>query len=277
MGEWYMRETMTTILRSRAFKIAALSIIAGGITISSVSAVFIVHDPKNGAQIINQIKKATEQVASLKRQIDLQLENLQSLKAETIDPILQEVALVNKSYQDFMNTTNDVIKGGTSARDALKNVCTDYKNLNLNNITYAGINGQMNINRENAKELNIQIGEAISQNQERLAKSQERIKKLTEQIAHTHGEKDLAQLQALLQSEEINSQNIANEISALQAKQELIKSQVESLEKEAASTLMKKTANDFDTFSEQLLRNKPVEVKSNNQHFRDRAYQKGWQ
>lgn len=49
MGEWYMRETMTTILRSRAFKIAALSIIAGGITISSVSAVFIVHDPKNGA------------------------------------------------------------------------------------------------------------------------------------------------------------------------------------------------------------------------------------
>ena len=264
-----MRETMTTILRSRAFKIAALSIIAGGITISSVSAVFIVHDPKNGAQIINQIKKATEQVASLKRQIDLQLENLQSLKAETIDPILQEVALVNKSYQDFMNTTNDVIKGGTSARDALKNVFKDYKNLNLNNITYAGINGQMNINRENAKELNIQIGEAISQNQERLAKSQERIKKLTEQIAHTHGEKDLAQLQALL--------NIANEISALQAKQELIKSQVESLEKEAASTLMKKTANDFDTFSEQLLRNKPVEVKSNNQHFRDRAYQKGWQ
>ena len=277
MGEWYMRETMTTILRSRAFKIAALSIIAGGITISSVIAVFIVHDPKNGAQIINQIKKATEQVASLKRQIDLQLENLQSLKAETIDPILQEVALVNKSYQDFMNTTNDVIKGGTSARDALKNVFKDYKNLNLNNITYAGINGQMNINRENAKELNIQIGEAISQNQERLAKSQERIKKLTEQIAHTHGEKDLAQLQALLQSEEINSQNIANEISALQAKQELIKSQVESLEKEAASTLMKKTANDFDTFSEQLLRNKPVEVKSNNQHFRDRAYQKGWQ
>ena len=272
-----MRETMTTILRSRAFKIAALSIIAGGITISSVSAVFIVHDPKNGAQIINQIKKATEQVASLKRQIDLQLENLQSLKAETIDPILQEVALVNKSYQDFMNTTNDVIKGGTSARDALKNVFKDYKNLNLNNITYAGINGQMNINRENAKELNIQIGEAISQNQERLAKSQVRIKKLTEQIAHTHGEKDLAQLQALLQSEEINSQNIANEISALQAKQELIKSQVESLEKEAASTLMKKTANDFDTFSEQLLRNKPVEVKSNNQHFRDRAYQKGWQ
>ena len=170
-----------------------------------------------------------------------------------------------------------MIKGGTSARDALKNVFKDYKNLNLNNITYAGINGQMNINRENAKELNIQIGEAISQNQERLAKSQERIKKLTEQIAHTHGEKDLAQLQALLQSEEINSQNIANEISALQAKQELIKSQVESLEKEAASTLMKKTANDFDTFSEQLLRNKPVEVKSNNQHFRDRAYQKGWQ
>lgn len=67
---------------------------------SKVLAVYPVHDSRVYAQIVQQIKKATEQINHLKQQINNQIQNLQNLKRDNIDPVLNEIAVINNEYNN---------------------------------------------------------------------------------------------------------------------------------------------------------------------------------
>ena len=177
---------------------------------SKALAVYPVHDSRVYAQIVQQIKKATEQINHLKQQINNQIQNLQNLKRDNIDPVLNEIAVINNEYNNVKKSMNSLISGVISAKDAYKQNFQDLTNLDYRNTTFASINSKINANREKLEESNIQITEMINKNQEKLAASQELIKKTTAEIANAKGAKDLAQLQNILQAETINSQNITN-------------------------------------------------------------------
>lgn len=67
---------------------------------SKALAVYPVHDSRVYAQIVQQIKKATEQINHLKQQINNQIQNLQNLKRDNIDPVLNEIAVINNEYNN---------------------------------------------------------------------------------------------------------------------------------------------------------------------------------
>ena len=106
-GEWNMGLLnelslieMTQVIkqRKRSFIVAALLVGTTTATIRNVDAVYAVHDSKVYTQIVAQMKKATEQINQLKKQYDLHRQNMESLKAEHINPITSDVAYVCLLY-----------------------------------------------------------------------------------------------------------------------------------------------------------------------------------
>lgn len=248
--------TLTSYLSSvsKTKKVVAVTVLLSASIIGSqVHAVYIVHDPKVYTQIVEQIKKATETINHLKTQIDMQVQNLQKLKKENIDPILGEIHTINDEYTKVKQSMNSLISGTLSAKDAYKDNFEDLTNLDYKSTSYGDINTKINKNRDKLEESNIQITELLSKKQDELLKSQERIKKLTALIPEAKGAKDLAQLQNLISAEQVNSTNISNEITALQAKQQTIKTELEKLEKDGSKAILEKTSSDFNDASQDML------------------------
>ena len=221
---------------------------------TTAQAAIIVHDPKIYVQIVEQIKKATEQIEHLKEQISLQKENLKSLEEENIEPYRKDIAIIGQEYRKLRAEANSLISGVTDAKKAFEDNFKKFDNLDYGKMTYMDINGNIGANRQKLEDSVIEITDLLSKKQVELQKSQERIQKLTALIQRAHGAKDLAQIENLLQAETINSQNITSEINALQAKQAAIKTEVEKLEKDGTKAIYEKTAKDFDDVGTAFIR-----------------------
>ena len=221
---------------------------------TTAQAAIIVHDPKIYVQIVEQIKKATEQIEHLKEQISLQKENLKSLEEENIEPYRKDIAIIGQEYRKLRAEANSLISGVTDAKKAFEDNFKKFDNLDYGTMTYMDINGNIGANRQKLEDSVIEITDLLSKKQVELQKSQERIQKLTALIQRAHGAKDLAQIENLLQAETINSQNITSEINALQAKQAAIKTEVEKLEKDGTKAIYEKTAKDFGDAGKALIR-----------------------
>lgn len=196
-----------------------------------VGAAYPVHDKINTAKVVEQIKKATEQIAELKKQIDLQVQNLQNLKKEHIQPTLDEIGKVNDEYSKLKASKDDLIKGGIDARDAITKTFNEFKNLDIRKLSYRELGSMSSQNRQKQQDLTVDILNLIQEKEKDIEKSNKRVKELTKLISETKGAKDLAQLNALLENEQLHAQNINNEILALRTKQEAIKIELERLEK----------------------------------------------
>lgn len=221
---------------------------------TTTQAAIIVHDPKIYVQIVEQIKKATEQIEHLKEQISLQKENLKSLEEENIEPYRKDIAIIGQEYRKLRAEANSLISGVTDAKKAFEDNFKKFDNLDYGKMTYMDINGNIGANRQKLEDSVIEITDLLSKKQVELQKSQERIQKLTALIQRAHGAKDLAQIENLLQAETINSQNITSEINALQTKQAAIKTEVEKLEKDGTKAIYEKTAKDFGDAGKALIR-----------------------
>ena len=240
-----------SMLKNKKF-LASFAVIA--VIATTAQAAIIVHDPKIYAQIVEQIKKASEQIAHLKEQITLQKENLKSLDEENIEPYRKDIAMIGQEYNKLRSDANSLISGVTDAKKAFAENFKSFDNLDYGMMTYTDINGNIGANRQKLEDSVIEITNMLSQKQNELQKSQERIQKLTALIQKAHGAKDLAQIENLLQAETINSQNITSEINALQAKQAAIKTMVDKLEKDGTKALYEKTAKDFGDAGKALIR-----------------------
>ena len=231
-----------SMLKNKKF-LASFAVVAAIAT--TAQAAIIVHDPKIYAQIVEQIKKASEQISHLKEQITLQKENLKSLEEENIEPYRKDIAMIGQEYNKLRSEANSLISGVTDAKKAFEENFKKFDNLDYGMMTYTDINGNIGANRQKLEDSVIEITNMLSQKQNELQKSQERIQKLTALIQKAHGAKDLAQIENLLQAETINSQK---------AKQAAIKTMVDKLEKDGTKALYEKTAKDFGDAGDALIR-----------------------
>lgn len=246
--------TMTLWLqnRKRLVVAASLSMVLIGGAVQNASAVYQVHDSKVYAQIVEQIKKAQEQISQLKAQYDLQVKNMQDLKKEHVDPILKDIGFMKNEYEKTRKGMDSLWQTGMKTPDVFRQTFEDIKNIRVRASSYNDINGKAIANRDKLERLNKELMVLISKKQKELEKSNKRIAELTALIPGTKGEKAIADLQAHLMAENVRAGNIAAEIQSLQTKQNTIKTEAEKLEKDANQKVIEKTADDFQKAAEEL-------------------------
>lgn len=238
--------------RKRLVVAASLSMVLIGGAVQNASAVYQVHDSKVYAQIVEQIKKAQEQISQLKAQYDLQVKNMQDLKKEHVDPILKDIGFMKNEYEKTRKGMDALWQTGMKTPDVFRQTFEDIKNIRVRASSYNDINGKAIANRDKLERLNKELMVLISKKQEELEKSNKRIAELTALIPGTKGEKAIADLQAHLMAENVRAGNIAAEIQSLQTKQNTIKTEAEKLEKDANQKVVEKTADDFQKAAEEL-------------------------
>lgn len=235
------------INHKKAAALSAAVLLTFGVS-TQAYAVYAVHDSKVYGQIVSQIKKATEQINQLKEQVNLQMQNLQDLSSEVIDPITNEIAIVTSEYNGAKKGMSSIISGASDVDTAFQETFTS---LDPTTATYKDIKSRQETNRVKSEELNKEFVTLINMKQVELEKSNERIQKLINEIANCKGAKDLAQLENLLSAEQIYSQNITNEIQGLKLKQDAISSQQKKLADDAEQASQEKLAADFGKVAEQ--------------------------
>lgn len=244
------------LINSDKQKKVALTLLVGvGLsfaTYSNASAVYQVHDNKVYVQVMEQVKRATEQLNKLKEQYDLQLKNIQSLKKENIDPIVKDIGGMFGAYEKLKGSMSSIITGAKDAPTTFKETFRDLTHIDFKKASYDQINGSIGTNRQVLEKTNQEIMELITKNQEALKKSNERIRKLTDLIPKTEGEKAIAELNAHIAAENVTAGNIAAEIQALATKQKTIQAQIMKLEKDGQVALQKKASTDFIEAGKQL-------------------------
>ena len=238
------------INHKKAAALSAAVLLTFGVS-TQAYAVYAVHDSKVYGQIVSQIKKATEQINQLKEQVNLQMQNLQDLSSEVIDPITNEIAIVTSEYNGAKKGMSSIISGASDVDTAFQETFKDFTSLDPTTATYKDIKSRQETNRVKSEELNKEFVTLINMKQVELEKSNERIQKLIKEIANCKGAKDLAQLENLLSAEQIYSQNITNEIQGLKLKQDAISSQQKKLADDAEQASQEKLAADFGKVAEQ--------------------------
>lgn len=265
-----------SIIRDNKKPVLIAAIVGVLITVSYTSqAVYTVHDPKVYAQIVKQIEKATETINHLKQQIDLQVANLQSLRKENVDPLINDIAKYKNEYGQLKNSMNSILSGSKKAVDAYKETFQDFKTIDLSKASYDDIKGTADYNRSKLEELNQQATDLISKKQKELEASNERLKKLQEMTKTAKGAKDLAQIENLIAAENVNATNITSEINAIRSKQEAYKAQIDKLEKDAAKAMNEKTSTDFKTAADKM-KVEEKRVTTQTQKFYDLVDDLGW-
>lgn len=221
---------------------ALLLTIVGG---SQASAVYMVHDSKVYAQIVEQINKVNQQISQIRTQIDLQRQNMQDLVWSKIDPILSQAEQSRKDYEDIKSGMNALLSGKKNAEEAFKDTFKTFDDLDVNNLSYAEIKNYLGQNRMAREKINNELITLINYKQKQLEESQDRIKQYQEMMKDTKGQKEIEELNALINNENVRSKAIAAEIDSLRTKQTAINAQAEKLEADAAEKTKEKGAQDF--------------------------------
>lgn len=128
------------------------------------SAVYTVHDPKVYAQIVEQIKKVTQQINEIQTQIALQKQNMQDLVWGKIDPILSEAENFRKNYESMKKGMNSILSGTKDAQTAFGDTFQSFDNLDVRTTSYAEIKGRLGQNRAAKEELSKQVVTLINAN-----------------------------------------------------------------------------------------------------------------
>lgn len=240
-------------------------------------AAIAVYDPKVYAQIGEQIKRATEQINKLKEQIEMQRQNLLSLKADFVDPIRQSIKIADDNYRKTKSSLMGIFNDLKSAEQTYKEQFKDLTNIDYKTVSLKDIQSKISHNRQQLEKINKDATELLVQNQKRLKESNENIQKIMDQLQHTKGAKDTAQLQALLQQEQIKATNINSEIQATMAKQQAARAEIEKLEKDGEKAMLEKTASDFQEASKQAEKaSKALDAKKEKNAYKEAADEEGW-
>ncbi len=244
----------------------------------TAGAVYSVHDSKVYAEIAEQISKVTEQISQIKTQIDLQRQNMQDLAWGQVDPILSEIESARKSYQDLMSGMSSILSGAEDAQTAFDKTFNSFDDLDVSNLSYSDLKHRLSQNRYQIERLDTEVVELINAKQKELDASTERIQEYTDMLKDAKGEKDTLQIQALIQNEQIHSNNIASEIASLQTKLSAVRAQKAKLEADASDKLNEKISDDFEKSSDDLkdFSMRHGDVESLSPTFIELAKSRGW-
>lgn len=238
--------------QSKTAAIAALSFAVLCLAGYQAQAVYSVHDSKVYAEVVEQVKKATEQINQLKQQIDNQLKDLKSLKQEEIDPYLHEIREAQDAYTSLKRDMSGIVSGVGNTENAWKNAFDDFTDFDPHHATYSEIRAKQGNNRATLEQSNKEIMELISAKQEEMEASQLRLQAYNEKIKDVEGDKQISQLQAMIQNEQVIQTSIGNEIEALKTRQSMIQSQIKKLDADAEKAVSDKTAADFEAAADSL-------------------------
>lgn len=238
--------------RTKAAAIAALSFAALCLAGYQAQAVYSVHDSKVYAEVVAQVEKATEQISQLKEQINNQLKDLKSLKAEEIDPYLNEIRETQNAYYNLKRSMSSIVSGVGDTEDAWERAFDDFADFDPRHASYSEIRSKQENNRATLEQSNKEIMELISAKQEEMEASQLRLQAYNDKIKDVEGDKQISQLQAMIQNEQIIQTSIGNEIEALKTRQSMIQSQIKKLDADAEKAVNEKTAADFEAAADEL-------------------------
>ena len=110
-----------------------------GFVVSQANAYYAVHDSKVYAQIVKQIKKATETIEKLQTQIEMQKKNMQDLSLKHIKPITDDIDALRKQYSTVKGNMSSLFNGTKDSVTAFKENFQNFENLDFDNMTYAPV------------------------------------------------------------------------------------------------------------------------------------------
>lgn len=218
-----------------------------GFVVSQANAYYAVHDSKVYAQIVKQIKKATETIEKLQTQIEMQKKNMQDLSLKHIKPITDDIDALRKQYSSVKGNMSSLFNGTKDSVTAFKENFQSFENLDFDNMTYAQVGGMIEQNRAKYTQLNQEATTLINAKQAEIAKHEEAIRRYQELLPTAQGQYAQAKLQNAILTEQNKISTARAEIQAIQTKQATYRSELENLEKKGATAMNQKAANDFQT------------------------------
>lgn len=253
--------------------IAALSV--GGY---QAMAVYSVHDSKVYAEIVLQVQKVTEQINTINAQIELQKQHLYDLGWGKIEPYWSAMKQSQEDYKKLQGDVSGILSSAQDVEDSFKETFNTFDDFDPENESYAGLKNRMNQNRSRIEKLNRETIKLINHKQKELDESKARISKYQEMLKDVHGDKDAAQINALIAAENAYCQNLTNDIESLSAKLKVINEETKKLEADAAEKINDSVATDFQKSAKTLndYADKKASVNTLSPKFEEYFKKKGW-
>lgn len=83
-------------------------------------AVYPVHDSKVYQEVILQVKKVTEQINTIRQQIELQKQHLYDISWGKVAPMLEQIKSSRADYDKLRSSMSSILSGEKDVEDALK-------------------------------------------------------------------------------------------------------------------------------------------------------------
>lgn len=241
-------------------------------------AVYPVHDSRVYQQILIQVKKVTEQIKTIREQIDLQKQHLYDISWGKIQPEWETYEKSRKEFETLRSSMSGIFSEVQDVEKAFKDTFSDWSIIDVKQESYGSLRARMNQDRSQVAQLDRETVILINHKQKEIEESNKRVKKYSEMLKDTHGDKDLGQLKALIAAETVYSQNLASDINMLRTKLDVVRNEVKKQEKEAEQVMSEKVGNDFENAASELesLSNNARKSNSYDSTYDEMAASRGW-
>lgn len=241
-------------------------------------AVYPVHDSKVYQEVVLQVKKVTEQINTIRQQIELQKQHLYDISWGKVAPMLDQIKSSRADYDKLRSSMNGILSGEKDVEDAFKDTFYDWNSMDVSKESYGSMKSRLQQDRYQLQKLDKETIELINHKQKELDESNQRVEHYKEMLKDAHGDKDIGQIKSLISGEMVYSQNLTSDIASLRAKLEVVHNEVKKQEEEAAQKMNEKVGDDFTKASDELQSMEDKQQLSSSYHskFEDLADERGW-
>lgn len=261
-------------------KLIIVPVLLFGIAVGGYQALAAipVYDQEVFLQIGAQIAKVTEQINTINVQIALQKQHLYDLGWDKIEPYWKEMKQVQEDYKNLRDSTGGILSSVDDVEKSFTDTFKSFDTFDPETESYQGLKNRMNQNRSQIAKLNRDTIKLINHKQKELDASKERIAKYQEMLKNVHGEKDTAQLNALISAENAYCTDLTNDIESLNAKLKVINEETKKLEADAAEKMNETFASDFEKTGKAMKEysEKQGKVTTLSPYFEEYFKKKGW-
>ena len=215
-------------------------------------AVYPVHDSKVYQEVVLQVKKVTEQINTIRQQIELQKQHLYDISWGKVAPMLEQIKSSRADYDKLRSSMSSILSGEKDVEDAFKDTFYDWNSMDISNETYGSMKSRLQQDRYQLQKLDKETIELITHKQKEHDESNQRVEQYKEMLKDAHGDKDIGKIKSLITGEMVYSQNLTSDINSLRAKLEVIHNEVKKQEEEAAQKMNEKVGDDFAKAADEL-------------------------
>ena len=183
-----------------------------------------------------------------------------------------------EDYKNLRDSTGGILSSVDDVEKSFTDTFKSFDTFDPETESYQGLKNRMNQNRSQIAKLNRDTIKLINHKQKELDASKERIAKYQEMLKDVHGEKDTAQLNALISAENAYCTDLTNDIESLNAKLKVINEETKKLEADAAEKMNETFASDFGKTGKAMKEysEKQGKVTTLSPYFEEYFKKKGW-